>query len=147
MVEFPVAEATVLSPSRTFWEKATLIHAECGRATLERSVARLSRHWYDLALLADHWIGAKAMGEDLGLFRDVVAHKRVFSAAGHAHYEACLAGGIRLVPGEPLLRELQADYQGMQDMIYGQPLAFQEMMQRLRSLESRINGPANGALA
>jgi len=30
-LDFPSAEVTVLSPERTFWEKATFIHVECNR--------------------------------------------------------------------------------------------------------------------
>ncbi len=30
-LEFPRAQVNVLSPMRTFWEKATLIHVECQR--------------------------------------------------------------------------------------------------------------------
>ena len=42
----PTASVNVLSPVRTFWEKATLIHVECHRGRLLQSPARLSRHWY-----------------------------------------------------------------------------------------------------
>ena len=136
---FPEARVIVLSPSRTFWEKATLIHAECGRESIERSVGRLSRHWYDLALLANHPIGAKALGEDRGLLESVVAHKRVFYKAKHANYDACLSGHLRLIPKGVLLKGLQADYEGMQEMIFGKALAFEEVIGRLRTLEAQIN--------
>ena len=136
---FPEAKVTVLSPSRTFWEKVTLIHAECGRESLERSVDRLSRHWYDLALLADHAIGAKALGEDRFLLTSVVAHKRVFYKAKHADYDACLSGHLRLIPKGALLKGLRADYEGMQDMIFGEALAFETVIERLRVLEAQVN--------
>lgn len=136
---FPEAKVMVLSPSRTFWEKATLIHAECGRENLKRSVGRLSRHWYDLALLGDHAIGAKALSEDRGLLKAVVAHKRVFYKAKHADYDACLTGHLRLIPEGALLEGLRADYRDMQDMIFGQALAFEDVIERLRALEAKIN--------
>jgi len=41
-VEFPVARVDVLRPERTFWEKATLIHAECGRGEIRPSRERRS---------------------------------------------------------------------------------------------------------
>ena len=99
-------------------------------------------HWYDLALLADHRIGARALGVDRGLLKAVVAHKRVFYAAGYADYDACLDGRMRLVPMGPLLEGLQADYRGMQDMIYGTLMPFDAVMQKLNSLAARINGLA-----
>ena len=45
---YPAATVTVLSPARTFWEKATLIHVECRRRRLADRPERLSRHWFDL---------------------------------------------------------------------------------------------------
>lgn len=52
---------SVLSPARTFWEKATLIHVECQRGEFRASAARLSRHWYDFAMLGDQIHGQAAL--------------------------------------------------------------------------------------
>ncbi len=60
---WPVAHVAVLSAARTFWEKATLIHVECHRPGLKPSADRLSRHWYDLARLADHEVGQQAVSD------------------------------------------------------------------------------------
>jgi len=68
---FPSAQVAVLSPMRTFWEKATLIHVECHRPDLRVGAERLSRHWHDLARLADHEVGRKALA-DTDLLRDVL---------------------------------------------------------------------------
>lgn len=57
---FPAAEVSVLAPARTFWEKATLMHVECHRDSLRQSAERLSRHWYDLFMLARCDIGRQA---------------------------------------------------------------------------------------
>ena len=80
------------------------------------------------------------MGADLDLLEKVVNHKRVFFAAKHANYESCLQGRMRLIPKGQLLEGLRADYRGMQDMIHGEPLGFEEIIERLRALETRING-------
>jgi len=84
---FPAATVTVLSGARTFWEKATLIHVACNRNVLDSGAHRLSRHWYDLALLADHDIGRAAI-QDHGLLADVVKLKKVFFDAAGANYDA-----------------------------------------------------------
>lgn len=55
----PAASVNVLSPLRTFWEKATLIHVECHRRRIGEQPDRLSRHWYDLAMLFESAIGSK----------------------------------------------------------------------------------------
>ena len=52
--DYPAATVTVVSPVRTFWEKATLIHVECHRRRLANHPERLSRHWFDLTRLAAH---------------------------------------------------------------------------------------------
>lgn len=43
-LECPRAKASVLSPARTFWEKATLMHVECQRKEFRSTAERLSRH-------------------------------------------------------------------------------------------------------
>ena len=53
-LDYPAATVTVLSPERTFWEKATLVHVECYRRRLADHPERLSRHWFDLTRLAAH---------------------------------------------------------------------------------------------
>jgi hypothetical protein len=58
---YPQATVQVLVPSRTFWEKATLIHVACNRSDPKLDSDRQSRHWHDLALLADHQIGSKSL--------------------------------------------------------------------------------------
>lgn len=139
-LELPSAMVTVLAPERTFWEKATLIHAECHRPDLRASADRLSRHWYDLARLADHQIGSNALA-DRALLAEVVKHKEVFFRYGYANYGACLTGGLRLVPDEPLLKALEADLRAMIEggMFYGEAPTFDAVIDRLRALETTIN--------
>ena len=76
-LDYPVAEIMVLSPERTFWEKATLIHVECHRRRLDAGPQRLSRHWFDLACFARHSVGGSAL-LNRALLEDVVRHKNVF---------------------------------------------------------------------
>ncbi len=138
-VGLPVAEVNVLSAVRTFWEKATLIHVECHRPALRPSAQRLSRHWYDLAKLADHEVGRIAL-EDASLFTDVLRIKETFYRSSFSHYELCLRGGLRLVPDSTLLEALRRDYQAMlsAQMFYGDALAFDAIVERLRALEGQI---------
>ncbi len=135
----PVAEVNVLSAARTFWEKATLIHVECHRPALRPSAQRLSRHWYDLAKLADHEVGRTAL-EDASLFADVLRIKETFYRSSFSHYDRCLQGGLRLVPDSTLLEALRRDYQAMlsAQMFYGDALAFDTIVERLNFLEGQI---------
>lgn len=139
-LDLPVAQVVVLSATRTFWEKATLIHVECHRPNLRPSAERLSRHWYDLARLADHAIGQSAM-QDKELLNDVLSIKETFYRSGFSNYDRCNSGGLRLIPDAPLLDALRRDYRAMIDaqMFYGQTMAFEEIISRLRALEDSIN--------
>jgi len=139
-VAFPSAQVAVLSPLRTFWEKATLIHVECHRPDLRARVERLSRHWYDLAQLAHHDIGVKAIA-DRALLHDVLRIKQAFFRNSYSHYEQCLSGGFKLIPPEPLLHALRQDYKAMLDarMFYGDVLSFDHIVERLTALEQKAN--------
>ncbi len=139
-LDWPAATVTVLSPARTFWEKATLIHVECHRGRLASGPERLSRHWFDLACLARHEAGRTALA-DRALLRDVVRHKTVFFNAGYANYAHCLDGGFRLVPGEDGLAGLRTDYDAMRraGMVRPDATAFEALIEDLGVLEAELN--------
>ena len=141
-LQFPDATVRVLCASRTFWEKATLIHVACNRSDPKLDADRQSRHWHDLAVLADHKIGQASLA-DRALLEDVVRHKSVFFRASYAKYDACLSGGLRLIPGAPLLQALGADYEKMiaDGMFEGEPPNFEKILLRLKKLEQEINSP------
>jgi len=139
-LEFPQADVVVLSPARTFWEKATLIHVECHR---QRGFDpnRISRHWYDLVMLYGNEIGRIALS-DRDLLANVVRHKKMFFNASYAHYDDCLTGHFRIIPDEPLLSGLKQDYQQMATagMFDTPPPDFEEMMAQLKQIQEAING-------
>lgn len=140
-LEFPSAKVRVLSPLRTFWEKATLIHVECYRPEPRMDANRLSRHWSDLAVLADHDIGKRSVS-DRAMLADVVKHKKVFYYTAHANYDACLAGELRLAPEGELLDALNTDFGQMTEdkMFDVEPPSFDRIVSRLKALEREING-------
>jgi len=139
-ISWPSALVSVLSPARTFWEKATLIHVECQRSQFRSGSNRLSRHWYDLTRLADHEIGRTAI-KDIALLKDVLIVKETFFRSGASNYADCLTGELRLIPDEKMFEELRQDYQAMLDaqMFYGTYLSFNEIVHRLKLLEAEIN--------
>jgi len=138
-VEFPSADVDVLSPMRTFWEKATLIHVKCNKDR-KAKIEQKSRHWYDLVMLLKADVGNEALA-DIILLKDVIHYKKVFFHSGYANYDACLEGGFRLIPGDSLLSLLEEDYKqmissGMFDM---DPPSFEEIVQVLEKTQERIN--------
>ena len=137
----PTSEVTVLSAERTFWEKVTLMHVECHREKTKNNPYRLSRHWYDLKMLAGHDIGRAAIS-NRALLEKVVRHKKVFFNASYANYDACLAKQFRLVPDDESIKELSNDYDRMlgTHMVYDEaPPTFDEIITDIRQLERTLN--------
>lgn len=137
---------SVLSAERTFWEKATLLHVECHRSTPRLlGTERLSRHWYDLAKLADHEVGHRAV-KNHDLLVDVLSIKETFYRSSFSHYAKCLAGELRLIPEAQTLAALNQDYDAMRSagMFYGDVPSFDRIVERLRQLEIEINTRASG---
>ena len=128
----------VLAIERTYWEKATILHAEAHREETKATPQRFSRHYADLAALADH-AAAKTAVDRSDLRERVVAHKQVFFASTWASYETAVPGSFRLVPGEARLQMLAQDYRDMREMFFGEPLPWEEIVARLRALEAMIN--------
>ena len=139
-VSYPTCDVVVLSPERTFWEKATLIHVECNRGEIKENAERLSRHWYDLTMLAKHTSGKTAIN-NRELFEDVIRHKKIFFNTQYANYDDCLSGNLKLLPEEETINGLQADYENMVNagMMYQEPPKFSDIIEAIQQLETEIN--------
>ena len=136
----PDAEVSVraLSIERTFWEKATILHAEAHRRKEKPTPARCSRHYVDLTTLADHESGPRALQRD-DLRARVVVHKQVFFADKSASYETAVPGSFRLVPDDYRMPDLERDYRDMREMFFEEPPPWAKVIERLRRLEEEIN--------
>uniref|UniRef100_B0T9L0 Nucleotidyl transferase AbiEii/AbiGii toxin family protein n=1 Tax=Caulobacter sp. (strain K31) TaxID=366602 RepID=B0T9L0_CAUSK len=151
--EFPAllgetpALVNVLSPERTFWEKATILHAEAHRDGL--GAERASRHYYDLVQIARSPHGETALA-DTGLRERVVAHKSLFFRSGWARYDLAKPPTFVLVPSPERLKALAADYRSMNSMFFEDPPSFENLVTELLALQEKINaapsaGPAASA--
>jgi len=142
--EFPdqfddsVCPVRAIDAERTFWEKATILHAEAHRKPTSMVPARYSRHYYDLYLMAQESVKATALG-DLALLQEVVEFKKRFYASGWANYDEATPGSFKLIPPERVLKAMRSDYAAMQDMIFGRRPSFDDMISGLRELELEIN--------
>lgn len=128
----------VISAKRTFWEKATILHHEAHRSADSLQPPRYSRHYYDLACMADSPVRAAALA-DLELLADVVAFKQRFYPRSWARYDLAVPGSLRLMPTNALLVSVEADYRAMQGMIFGEAPAFADILLTLQALEEEIN--------
>jgi hypothetical protein len=134
----PACDVEAIIGERTFWEKATILHAEYHRPTDKPLAPRHSRHYYDTAMLAVSPIKAKALA-DQELLKRVVRHKSEFYHSGWARYDLAIPGSFRLVPAEHRLRDLWRDYQAMRAMIFEEPPSWDWIIETLLELEGEIN--------
>ena len=128
----------VLAVERTFWEKATILHMLHHKDPSKALADRMSRHYYDMAMMIDHEAKLRAM-DSLSLLGEVAHHKSVFFKAASAKYEDAKPGTLRLMPNEALKAKLRRDYTGMQEMIIGNAPDFDKILESIASLEQEIN--------
>ena len=128
----------VLSVQRTFWEKATILHAEYHRPATSHTRPRLARHYYDMALLSQSQYCEQAL-KDLDLLAAVAQHKQVFFHSGWAQYASACPGTLHLSPVSQRIPELRQDYQAMREMFFGNPPGFADILTWIAALEKRIN--------
>jgi hypothetical protein len=141
---FPAAFETtdfivkVLAAERTFWEKATLLHAEYHRPPDKEIPLRLSRHYYDTSQLILSGVSEKAKARPELLHR-VVEHKKVFFPSAWAHYDQAISGSLRLTPHPARIRQLEDDYDKMREMFFAERPAFAEVLRILEDWETHFN--------
>lgn len=140
----PTAHPRVMAAERTFWEKATAIHAYCLRGVF-RGGDRYARHWYDLDCLYQMGIAQKAL-EDRALAAAVADHKQHFfrendKAGTVIDYGAAVSGALCLVPSGDPLEALRVDYQKMVDagLFSTDVMEFDGLMGQLADLQARAN--------
>ena len=137
---FEVSSCSIntLQVKRTFWEKATLLHAEFYRPPGKKIGDRLSRHYYDLACLAQSPIRGELI-QDLDLLEAVVSHKNIFFRSAWASYETARVGTFRLMPPSNRIHSLKIDYRKMEEMFFEEPPPFESILETLEKLEHEIN--------
>ncbi len=128
----PACMVKVLSAERTFWEKATILHAEYHRPAEKASPDRLSRHYYDFDALIQSGIDKTA---SLDLLSRVSEHKGVFFRSGWAKYSEASPGTLRIAPPDSRQKALHDDYAKMREMFFGEVPDFESIIERLSTWE------------
>jgi hypothetical protein len=131
-------EVVALEIERSFWEKATILHAEHHRPENKPTPDRYSRHYADTAALAKHADGQRAMTLS-DVRQKVVDWKARFFGSAWARYDLAVPGSFRLVPADARVDALRRDYQAMHDMYLSEPPSFDEILTDLAEMESQIN--------
>jgi len=99
----------VLCAERTFWEKATILHAEFHRPVDKPMPERFSRHYCDFYELIRKGVGKSAEGMPELLAR-VAQHKNLFFKTSWARYSEAVKGTLRIAPTEHRVAALRGDY-------------------------------------
>lgn len=145
----PVIVPTIKA-TRTFWDKATILHREYYRPATKRDKEtsveipshtpdRYSRHYYDLYQMGHSAIKNDAFA-DFGLLQEVIEYKNQFYPCGWGHtFDECACGNLHLLPNENNRDLLAKDYKAMQTMIYGDKPSWKEILDYLAELETEIN--------
>lgn len=142
--DFPAAfqdwqcRITALELPRTFWEKATILHAEYHRPTDQATPDRYARHYSDTERLLRH-PDAMAMLADHALCARVVEWKSRVFARQWARYDLAKPGTFRLVPADDRRAALARDYAQMRAMFLAAPPDFDAVLTRLAEAESTLN--------
>ena len=131
-----MADIATISPSRTFLEKAFLLNEEYQRH-VPRTL-RMSRHLYDLEKLMDTDY-AKAALLNMPLYSEVVEHRKRFYHVGGVDYSLDMPDKITICPTGDILDRFRGDYENMKSsFIYGTPLDFDTLIQRIEELQLRF---------
>jgi hypothetical protein len=131
-------DVAALEIERTFWEKATILHAEYHRPAEKPTPDRFSRHYADLFAIASHPEGKKAI-QSPEVCAQVVRWKSRFFGSAWANYNSAIPGGFRLVPPSYRFADLKRDYEAMREMYLSEPVPFDGILDGLSRLESDIN--------
>lgn len=125
-----------VSPTRTFLEKAFLLCEELQKD--KPRTHRMTRHFYDLEKLMQTQYAEMALKDSL-LYHEIVNHRRKFYHVGYVDYDKELPANIQFIPSEELMSAYESDYNEMKEsFIYGQSLAFPDLMKRMEILQRRF---------
>jgi hypothetical protein len=128
-----------VNPERTYLEKLFLLHEEFKRPAAEIRIRRMSRHFYDVQKLAKTRFSEIALS-DKQLYKSLVEHREHFMRWGGVDYKTHFPPNLNPLPPENLLSDFENDYKTMQvEMIYGESLPFNELMNELKAITSTIN--------
>ncbi len=140
--QFTARRILTLAPERTFWEKLLILHGiHCGyrdHGRLPTDSDRVSRHYYDVAMIAVTETGDAAIS-NLSLLDAVRAHNLVAFRQAWKRFEEAVPGSLRLVPQPEPRAVIERDYRAMRDMFLGEVPTFEWIIGQLHRVENAIN--------
>ena len=132
----------VITPERTYLDKLLILHGvHCGYRDAERlptEKQRISRHYYDVAMITATETGRSALS-DTGLLDEVRAHNTIAFRQAWKRLEEAVPGSLRLVPQAEPRAVIEHDYTEMGRMILGDTPDFGWIIEQLEIAETTIN--------
>ena len=134
----PSFEVRSVLPTRTFLEKAILLHEAFAKEFKPEKAERKSRHLYDLEQLMDTEHGQTATADE-DLFSAIIAHRAKFTKEKGVDYDSLTRNTLTILPPADTLAFWEQDYASMtQSMIQGEALVFAQLLERLKELQQRF---------
>ena len=126
-----------VSIARTFWEKITVLHYLNFLPSEKATPMRLSRHYYDIFMLANSEY-REMIYSAASLLNDIVAFDRKFYQKPGVDYDKMGLRTLRLSPPPQRAADLERDYSQMQEMIFGEKPTWQALLQFIAILEKDL---------
>ena len=141
-LDLAIADVQTIAAERTFIEKIFILHGhhcrfrDAGVIPVERN--RLSRHYYDVALLMNTEVAANAL-TGTALLDTVRSRNKVTFPAAWRKYDEGVPGTFLVVPQQEVQRALEDDYASMQSMVFGEIPPFSWIVEQTQRLQERLN--------
>ena len=131
-------KVNTLKPERTFWEKISLLHSEFHRPSEKDIPSRLSRHYYDIAMMGRNKLLQSAL-DHADLLQSVMANQKTFFPSAWAAHDSTSLGNLKLAPTAERRQSIRNDYKQMEEMFFDTFPSFDELMGDIQNIEERIN--------
>lgn len=127
-----------IDAERTFLDKLLILHGRhChfrDRGTVYKDANRESRHYYDLAMMADA-VGPKALAQP-ELLKDVIHHSKMAFNSGWMKFDEAEQGDLLIISPDGMRSAIARDYEAMQGMIFGDVPAFDTIMETIARIDA-----------
>ena len=143
---FPSIQTTLIDskvstalPSKTFLEKAFLLHELFSVEGHGIEAGRKSRHLYDLYRMMDKDFAIAAIKDD-ELWESIRHHREIFTSVRGIDYNADIRKHIALVPRADIRSAWEDDYNRMSSsMIFGEKLTFKALIAKMEELQNTFH--------
>ena len=132
------ADIKALSPHKTFYEEAMVLHMEAQRMPNAVTPIKMSCHYYDMYQLAAKGYLEEATAK-INLLEEVFHNQMLLDKFVAAEYEFILTKGIKLLPPQERIPGLKTDYKRMEDLFFDYYPSMEEILGSLAEVERAIN--------